>query len=109
MTLAFVGLDDFLQDFLRIFVAGLDAFEIEHGETAQFSHLDRELHIDHSIHRAGEDRDFEFERLRILARQAPGDVHFVGVDRDATRDERDLVEAIGHARFAIPANPHSHD
>ena len=67
------------------------------------------LHIDHAIHRAGQDRDFELERLRVLARQAPGDVDFVRVNRDATRDERDFVEAIGHARFSIAANPHSHD
>ncbi len=105
----FVGLDDFLQYFLRIFVAALHAFEIEDGEPAKFSHGDGELHIDHAVHRAGEDRDFEFQRLRLPAREAPGDVDFVGVNCDAARDQSDLVEAIGHACFSIPANPHSHD
>ena len=104
-----VGVDDFLQDFLRILVAGLYAFEIEDGEAAEFSHRDRELHIDHAIHRAGQDRDLEFERRGIPAGQSPGNVDFVRVNRHASGDECDLVEAIGHARFSVPANPHSHD
>ena len=98
-----------MQNFLRILVAGLHAFEIEDGEAAELAHRDGEPHIDHAIHRAGQNRDFEFERLRVSPRQAPGDVDFVRINRDPTRDERDLVETIGHARFSISANPHSHD
>ena len=93
----------------RVFVAGLDAFEIQHAEAAELAHLDGEAHIDHAIHRAGQDRDLELERLRVSARQTQGDVDFVRVDRDSPRDQRDFVEPIGHARFSIPANPHSHD
>ena len=98
-----------MQNFLRIFVARLHAFEIQHGEPAEFAHRDGETHIDHAIHRAGQDRDLEFERLRILARQTPGDIDFVRINRDAAGDERDLVEPVGHASFSISANPHSHD
>ena len=62
--LRLVGFDDFLQNFPRVLVAGLHAFEIEHGKAAELAHRDRKSHIDHAIHRAGQDRDFEFERLR---------------------------------------------
>jgi hypothetical protein len=86
----------------------LNPFEIEHRKPAELSHRDRKSHIDHTIHRAGQDRDFEFERRGVPARQAPGDVHFVGVNGNAAWDEGDFVETIGHACFAIPANPHSH-
>ncbi len=105
----FVRLDDFLQHFLRVFVATLHPLEIEHGESAELTHLDRKTDIDHSIHGAGQDRDLEFKRFLVAARETPGDVDFVRVDRDATGDERNLVEPVAHARFAIPANPHSHD
>ena len=67
----FVGLDNFLQNFLRIFVARLHAFEIQNSEAAQLAHGDGETHIDHAIHRAGQDRDLQFQRLRILARKTP--------------------------------------
>ena len=66
--LGFVGLDNLLQNFLRIFVARLHAFEIEDSEAAELAHLDGEMHIDHAIHGAGQDRDLELERLRIAAR-----------------------------------------
>ena len=54
----FVGLDDLLQDFRRIFVAGLDAFEIQNRQSAEFAHGDGKANIDHAIHRAGQDRNF---------------------------------------------------
>src|ERR1043166_3418857 len=82
----FVGIDNFLENFLRIFVARLDAFEIQDRKATEFAHRDRELHIDHSVHRAGEDRDFQFERPGIFARQTKTDVDFVWIDGDATRD-----------------------
>ena len=64
--LGFVGIDNLLQDFLRVLVARLHAFEIEDSEAAEFAHGDGELHIDHAIHGAGEDRDLELERLPFL-------------------------------------------
>ncbi len=107
--LRFVGFDNFLENFLRVFVARLDAFEIQNGQAAELAHLDGEAHIDHAIHRAGQDRDLEIERFRVSPRQTPGDVDFVRIDRDPARDQRDFVEPVGHARFSISANPHSHD
>ena len=67
----FVGLDNFLQNFLRIFVARLHAFEIQNGKAAELAHRDGETHIDDAIHGAGQDWDLQFQRLRIFARQTP--------------------------------------
>jgi hypothetical protein len=98
-----------VQNFLRIFVTSLDAFEIQNGQAAELAHLDGKQDVDHAVHRAGEDRDFEIKRLSVTPRQAPGNVDFVWIYRDAPGDESDLVEPIGHASFAITADPHSHN
>jgi hypothetical protein len=107
--LGFVSIDNFLENFLRTLVARLDALEVQDGQAAELAHLDGETDIDHAVHRAGQDRDFEIERLGVAAWQPPGDVDFVRIDRDAPGDESDLVEPVGHASFAIAADPHSHD
>ena len=104
-----VGFDNFLENFLRIFVARLHAFEVQHGEPAEFAHGDGETHVDDAVHGAGQNRNFEFERLGVAPRQTPGDVDLVRIDRDPARDERDFVEPIGDASFAISADPHSHN
>ena len=51
---------------------------------------------------------FNSKRRGLAPRQPKGSIDFVRIDRDAARDERDLVETISHARFSITANPHSH-
>src|SRR4029077_13637130 len=66
--LGFIGFDDFLQHFLRIFVARLHSLEIQNGQTAQFIHGDGEADIDNSVHGAGKDGNFQFERLCFSAR-----------------------------------------
>ena len=107
--LGLVGFDNFLEDFPRIFVARLHAFEVQDGEPAKFAHGDGETHVDDAVHGAGENRNFEFERLGVAARQTPGDVDLVRIDRDPARHERDFVEPVGDASFAISADPHSHN
>src|SRR2546423_4782108 len=105
----FVGFDDFLQNFPRIFVTRLHAFEVENREAAKLAHRDGELHVDDAIHGAGQDRNFQLDRLGVATRDSEGRIDFARIDRDAPRDERDFVEAISHARFAIAADPHSHN
>ena len=107
-NLGFVGFDDFLQNFLRVLVTGLHSFKVQNGQAAQFVHRDGETHIDHSIHRAGEDGNFQFQRLSVFARQSERDIDFIRVNRHAPGYEGDLVEAVGHPRFAVSAYPHSH-
>ena len=107
-NLGLTRFDDFLQNFLWVLVACLHSFKVQNGEPAEFIHCDREAHIDDAIHGAREDRNLKFERLRFFAGQTKRDVHFVRIDRYAPGHERDLVEAIRHARFAISAYPHSH-
>ena len=105
----FVRLDNSLQNLPRIFVARLHAFQIEHGEAAQLAHGHSEANIDHSIHRAGQDRDFEFEGRGIFPRQSKRRLDLVRIDRDTAGHKRDLIEAVGHACLAIATDPHSHD
>jgi len=50
-----------------------------------------------------------FKRIGVLARQTKTDVDLVWINRDAARDERDLVEPVGDPRFSISTNPHSHN
>src|SRR5215467_350061 len=107
-NLGLARFDDFLQNFLRVLVARLHSLKVQNGEPAESIHCDRETHIDNAIHGAGEDRNLKFERLRFFARQTKCDVHFVRIYRYAPGHERDLVEAIRHARLAISAYPHSH-
>ncbi len=109
MISGFVGLDNFLQNFLRIFVARLHAFQIQNGKAAKFAHGDGEADVDHAIHGAGQNRNFELERLGILARQTPRNIDFVRIDGDATGHESNLVEPVGDAGFSISADPHSHN
>ena len=107
--LGFVGPDNLVQNFLRTFVAGLDAFQIQHREPAEFAHLDRELHVDHTVHRAGQDRDLQLDRLGVASWNSECRVDFVRIDSDASGDESNLIEPISHASFAIAADPHSHN
>ena len=80
----------------------------EHDFSKQF--IDTGLHyFSHAIHRAGQDWDFELQRLRILARQTPPNIDFVRINRHAAGDECDFVEPVGHASFSISADPHSHN
>jgi hypothetical protein len=46
-----------VQNFLRTFVTGLDAFQIKNRKAAEFTHLDGKLYVDHAVHRAGENRN----------------------------------------------------
>src|SRR3954468_13262995 len=100
--------DNFLQNFLGALVARLHSFQIQNGKSAQLVHRDGETDIHDPIHRAGENRNLQLERFSCFAGQTKGDVHFIRVDRHASGHKRDLVETIGHARFAVSAYPHSH-
>src|SRR5882724_2441324 len=100
--------DDFLQYFLRVFITRLHSFEIQNGETAQFVHGDGKMHVDHSIHGAGEDWDFQPKWLCVFTRQTENDVDFIRVDGYPPRYKRDFVEPVGHTRLAISAYPHPH-
>ena len=104
----FIRLDDFLQNFLRVLIARLHSFKIQNGKSAKLIHCDGKAHIDHAVHGAGENGNCHLQRCRFFARQTKCDIHFVWVDGHAPGHERDLVEAIGHPRFAVSAYPHSH-
>ena len=53
------GRGDLRHDFPRLFVAGVDAVEVEHAEAAELAHRDRELRVHHAVHRRGEERDVQ--------------------------------------------------
>src|SRR5205807_9554494 len=65
-------------------------------------------HVHHTIHGAGQNRNFQFQRFGLSPRQAKGGIDLVRINRDTARHEGDLVETVGHARFSVTANPHSH-
>ena len=105
----FIRFNDLLQNFLWMFVARLHPFQVEDREPAELAHRDGELHVDDAVHGAGQDRDLQLDRVGIPPRDPKRRVDFVRIDRHAAGDESDLIEPISHARFAIAANPHSHD
>src|SRR2546428_148660 len=97
------GRDDPVEHVVGVRVAREDTFEVQDGEAAVASHLDRELGADDAVHRGGDDRD-----LVAVPAELPGDVDFVGVDGQTARDERDVIEAVCGPRLAAPADPHPH-
>ena len=77
-----------------VLVARVDAVEVEHGDSAELAHRDRELDVHDAVHGGAPDRQ---RQLEMLAHRE-GDVDLVGVERDAAGDQRDLVESISAAR-----------
>ena len=106
---ALVGLDDLGQRIFRVIVTGLDAFQIHDAEAAELGHLNAETDVGDAVHRAGDDRDFQAQRLLAArARNLKRGIDLVGVDRDFSGNQRDFIESVGHPGLAIPSNPHSH-
>src|SRR5581483_5787500 len=95
-----VGRRDLLDDRPRVLVPRVDSVEVQHRDAAELAHGDRELDVDHAVHRRTPEGKLELELFAIAQRE--GDVDLVRVERHAARDEGDLVEAIGAAR--APAN-----
>jgi hypothetical protein len=108
-NLRLVGIDNFLQNFLRIFVARLDAFQIENGQAAKLAHRDGKPNIDNSIHGAGQNRDLQLDRVGVFARQTKSDVDLVWIKRHPSGYKRDLIKSVVDERFSISADPHSHN
>src|SRR5205823_8439736 len=82
---------------------GEDAFEIQNSETAVAPHLGGELGTHDAVHGGRDDG----QRVAVAA-ELPGDVDFVGVDGQAARNERDIVEAVRSPGLAPPTDPHPH-
>ena len=106
--LVLVGVNDFGQNFLRVLVAGLDAFQIDHAQASQAAHLHAEPNVRHAVHRAGDNGDFQNDGAAILARDLKTRIHLVGVDGHIARHQGNLIKAIRDPRFPVPADPHSH-
>ena len=67
------------------------AFEVEDGKTAELAHLDRETDIDHAVHRAGEDRDLQLDRLGQTGNVVADNV-VAGNDDGVYRHDRPVME-----------------
>ena len=106
--LGLIGFENLMQHFLRVFVAGLDTFQIQDRQAAQLAHLHGKRHVHNPVHRAGEDGNAQAERFTVTARDDEGSIDLVGVDGYLSGDERDLVEPVGHSGFTVTANPHAH-
>src|SRR5260221_4334621 len=104
-----VGLRDLGQDIFRIFVASLDAFEVDHAEAAQLGHFNAETDVGDAVHRAGDDGNLEFEGfLAVRTGDLERGIDLVGVDRDFSGDQGNFIETVGPPGLAITSNPHSH-
>jgi hypothetical protein len=77
------------EDLGRILVARLHAVEVEHGESAEVSHLRGEAGVHDAVHGGGEEGD-----LQAGAVDREGHVDFRGVHGHPTRDQGNLVEPI---------------
>src|SRR5882724_12198476 len=97
------GRDDPVEHVVGIGVAREDAFEIQDGEAAVATHLDGQLGAHDAVHGGRDDGQGV-----AMAAELPGDVDFVGVDGQAARNERDIVEAVRSPGLAPPADPHPH-
>src|SRR2546426_865141 len=97
------GGDDPVEHVVGVGVAREDALEVQDGEAAVATHLDGELGADDAVHGGRDDGQGV-----AMATELPGDVDFVGVDGQAARDERDIVEAVRSPGLAPPADPHPH-
>ena len=94
---------DAVELLVGVLVAGLDALEVEHGETAELAHGDGEAGVDHAVHGGGEARELE----RVLA-ELPGDVHVLGVAGPPAGHDGDVVEAVGPAALLAAADLYFH-
>src|SRR6185436_8259729 len=92
-----------------VVVTGLDAFEVDDAQAAEFAHLDAELHIGYAVHGAGEDRNGELDLAAVRLGDQEAGVHLGGVDGDLARHEGDLIESISDAGLAVASDPHSHN
>src|SRR2546426_8859670 len=97
------GGDGPVEHVVGVGVAREDALEVQDGEAAVATHLDGELGADDAVPGGRDDGQGV-----AMAAELPGDVDFVGVDGQAARDERDIVEAVRSPGLAPPADPHPH-
>ena len=84
------GGGDLRERLVRLLVAALQAFEVQHGQSAELAQRDREAHIDHTIHGRSDERDGE----TVIA-ERPAQVDVVGVQGLDAWHDRHVVEAIG--------------
>src|SRR5437667_10062157 len=90
---------DLLDDRGRVLIARMDAVEVEDSDTAELAHRDREIDVDHAIHRRTPKGQLQSEPLDHRKR----DVDLVRIQSHTARDESDLVESVRAAR--PPSDP----
>src|SRR5665213_1129369 len=90
-------LGDVVKDVAGILVARLHAVEVEHGETAEASHLLGEADIDDAVHGRRQERDRERRSV-----EGEAQINLVGIDGHPSGHQRHLVEAVGAPRHLSP-------
>ena len=81
---------DLVEHGVGVLVPGPEPFEVQARHAAELADLDRDLGRHHAVHRRADQREVEVERVDV-----PGDVDVLGISRAPTRDDRDVVEAVG--------------
>src|SRR6266851_5751506 len=77
----------------------MDAVEVEDRDPAELAHRDRKFDVDYAVHRRSPYGDVQPKAIAHRKR----DVDLVGIERDTTRYQRDLVETVGASR--APPDP----
>lgn len=94
---------DSLEHRVGVFVAALEALEMEHGEATQLTHGGGGARIYDGVHGGGEHGEFETESGDVGA-----EVYILGIEGDRSGHECDVVEAKGLPRFASAADCYVH-
>ena len=95
---------DLVQDRPVIVVAGVDSLEVQHRETAELPHRDREFRVHNAIHGGGKKR---YGERPVPERQA--DLDFLGIDRHIPGNKGDLIKTIGAAGLAVTTDKNGHE
>ena len=77
----------------------MDAVEVEDRNPAELAHRDRKFDVDDPVHRRSPYGDVQPKAIAHRKR----DVDLVGIERDTTGYQRDLVETVGASR--APPDP----
>ena len=96
------GVGDLLEDGVGVFVAAVNALDVEHAEAAKFVHFDGHRGVDDAVHGGGDEGDGE----GVLA-EGEGGVGELGVDCHLPRDDCHFFKSVGPSQFLDPGKVHS--
>ena len=98
-----IALDDLLDRFGRVVIAGLHPVEVEHRQPAELAHRDGKFHVDDAVHCRGDEGGAEPDPVNL-----PEGIDFGRIDGGRARYQRDLVKPITAPGAPSSTYPLSH-